>query len=788
MTTARTLVGRDEESASLLQVLDDTVASRSARVVFLSGEAGIGKSSLLDWFVSQAVERYSGSDLLIGRGQALMNSSSTDSYQAIRESLRDLSRSAERRGANVLSKVARSFATHAPDWAESVPLVGGLISAGLRTAQTMISPDARPTDAGLSEQFAGLVEDLCALQPVVLILDDLHWADSDTINALSMIERRVHGPLLLVLAFRPYGWAEESGTQPLRKMIDRMNRYRIPEPLAMHLTALGDDSIRTIADQASESDLDPEELDRIVVHSGGNPLFAGELLRNASRRSALPNGISGVLRERLTALERDDLRILEKAAVVGFRFEIDHLLALSGLTELELYDRMDALLSEEMVVPLEPAAGREWYALRHPLIGELLTARIAQNPPRLRFLNSRLLAVLERAQPWDDATAIRAATTADRAGKAEEAARYAYDAAVRQFSLGAIGKALELAETAVRRAREAEAPERIGTSLVLLAECLTAAGAHAAAAERCLEAVDFVPLRQRGPVLFLRARNLRMQQNWEPARSALEELLSDPVEEQLLAKAKLLLAEILLTGPAQDLDQVVALCDEAERTSDDPTVLLRATGHRGLAQLAAGDAAAAEETLQLALTLARSSDDPYAEYEAVHWLAKKHLAALELSPATELLSRLEELSERHGVYSANPRHLRDRARVLALSGDVDEAAADIAEFVRNAFDGLPGRTLASVVCQVHELDQVRGRNAGDAFVDALHAEANGVDDGSLASLFELLRDRPSEWDPAELAARSDLISEQEAGSAVATFRFYMSGFDDFRADGIDSAA
>jgi tetratricopeptide (TPR) repeat protein len=780
MNSELTMVGRDRELKALLRSLFETVSSRSARVVFVSGEAGIGKSSLLDAFAAEALSAHTRTDLLLGRGQALMNTSSTDSYQAIREGLRGLSLSADRRGPTVLRRVGRAFATHAPDWAESVPLFGGLVSASLRTAQTIVSSEARPTDAGLSEQFADLVRTLCRDQPVVLILDDLHWADIDTINALSMIERTVDGPLLLVLAFRQYGWEGAANSQPLRKMIDRINRYRRPQPLALHLTPLDQSDTRAIALRSGSSEIDSEDLDRIVTYSGGNPLFIGELLRNISRKSALPSSISGILRERVGTLTREDLWILEKAAVVGFRFEIDHLAVLCRIAEHELYDRLDALLAEEMVVPLEPLNGHERYEFRHPLIGELFTERVAQNPPRHRYLHSRLLEALEAARPWDDAMSIRAAATADRAGQPTEAALYGLEAASRQQSLGAFGKALELGEAAVRRAREAGLTATTASALVLLAECLTAMGAHAAAADRCREALELVPPEELGDVLFLRARNLRMQQNWEPATQALDSLFAQDLSDELMARSKLLLAEILLTGPGQDLDRVFTLCSEAENLTGNPQVHLRAVGHRGLAHLAAGSALPAEEVLQQALELALSLNDPYAEYEATHWLAKKHLAALELAQATLLLARLEQLTERYGIYRANPRHLRDQARVMALSADVAQAAVLISEFVRLAFDGLPGRTLASVVCLVHELDGIAGKEAGDKMIDALHAEARRLDDSSLSHLFELLRMRRLDWDPAELAARSDLVTDDDARSAVATFHFYMAHFSDFR--------
>lgn len=178
--TAR-LLGRTQELDTLQRQLTRTFDTGEPSVVLVRGEPGIGRSALLKSFI----ESSAGRPLLIGYGQAMTNSLGSDAFQAVRECLRSLVSGAERSSSQEqFMRVVHAVRLHAPDWLESVPLVGSLLAAGVKTGKTVMHPGVSSSDQLNSrlDQLTDLVSDLFTSGPVVLVLDDLHWADSATID------------------------------------------------------------------------------------------------------------------------------------------------------------------------------------------------------------------------------------------------------------------------------------------------------------------------------------------------------------------------------------------------------------------------------------------------------------------------------------------------------------------------------------------------------------------------------------------------------------------------------
>jgi predicted ATPase len=169
------LLGRNDELARLQQELAGLLQDGGSRLVLIRGEPGIGKSALLRAFIDSAPQVAAGRPVLVGYGQSMTNSLGSDAFQAIRECLRSLMSVAERSTSReALTRVAHAFKVNAPDWLESVPMVGQLLAAGVRTGQTFAG--SRETTDHLNsrlDQLTALVQDLFSSGAVVFVLDDL---------------------------------------------------------------------------------------------------------------------------------------------------------------------------------------------------------------------------------------------------------------------------------------------------------------------------------------------------------------------------------------------------------------------------------------------------------------------------------------------------------------------------------------------------------------------------------------------------------------------------------------
>jgi hypothetical protein len=777
------MVDREHERAILLGQLDRTVQQGTGSVVVLRGEAGVGKTRLLAEFAEVAAARHTDAGLLTGYGQAMLNSLASDSFQAVRECLRSLTLSADRSGSrDLLNRVVDSFRLHAPDWIESVPVVGQVLAAGVRTGRSVIESGRASVDMDSRlDQLIRFVEELTNRGPLLLVLDDLHWADTATIDLLVTVALRVEGPLMLVLAYRPDNLqiSESTETHPLKRAVFRLRRYRA-DCLELDLERLSGRDTELLVRQAVGGVVSARSVTQIVQLSAGNPLFAESLVRLGdavvAAHAGTPAQITAVLDERLSFLTPTDQRLLETAALIGYSFEVDYLAQLARLDVDDVYERLDVLMNEHgLVRPADPRGDFDRYTIHHPLLAEVLRERAAANGPRWRRQHQKLLEILEAERPWDDELQVRAVAVALAAGKGDKTYEFAIAACRRQFAIGAVSKAKELARIAADSRGTLDA-------YGLLAECLATEGDHVGAASACASALEWartnpVGAEREAAVRLWWARSLRMTNSWEQCQALLDELTAVSTEpSEVLAEVLMLRAEIALCGPVRDTERCIRLCDVAADMSANPELQSRAYGHRGLAHLAAYDSASSEAWLMRAIEVAREKDHPYAEYEAVHWLSKKAMACLELDRAWGLLEELARNSSVSGVASESPWHLRDSSRVLGLQGQVAESARVFARYFDSCYTHAMSRVVTTLACQLGELEDLYGADAGSAMLSQLAVACDrDMADSDRRSMLtghlrRLAHRRPGS-DPVLFAVEALGAAEAEARAADAIFRF-----------------
>ncbi|MBE1530734.1 BTAD domain-containing putative transcriptional regulator [Actinomadura algeriensis] len=392
-------LGRDDELAALTGLAE----RGGLRVALVTGEAGLGKTALLTRFA----------DVLEHRGRLVVTGRCPEGDGAP--------------PAWAWTEALTALARHVPPPAEAAPL--------LRDAPAA----PRDTTAGRFRLHRAVWEwlgDAARRRPLAVMLDDLHWADAETLALLAAASG--DAPLLVVAAFR----AEETGARLTETLAVLARR----SPLRLPLRGLPEPAVaRLVAAEVSadgSADVDAATVRALAERTGGNPFYVRESARLLGGEGALvatsqvPDGVRDVLRRRLARLPEPAVAVLRLAALAGAEADVDALVLAADTGEDAVLDALDAGIVAGLLT--EPAPGRVRFAhalVRDTMITDLSALRRAR-------MHARLGDALERLTPDDApalarhfhhaasaATAARAVAYAVRAADLAEH-RYAHDTAV----------------------------------------------------------------------------------------------------------------------------------------------------------------------------------------------------------------------------------------------------------------------------------------------------------------------------------------------------------------------
>ena len=427
--SAGRMVGRDDELGRLLTLLDDAQASRSVAAL-VSGDAGVGKSRL----VSEVTRLAEGRGFTVLSGQCAELGDSVP-YLPLADALRGAARS-----------------TGVRDALSSRPALGRLLPEG---------GDGQRADedrSGLARQqmfgaVLGLLTELAAAAPVLLVLEDLHWADASTRDLVTFLSRMLHRERVALIG--TYRTDDLHRRHPLRPVVAEL--LRLPSVVAVDLapldpSALAEHLTTALAEHlmaAAPARIDAIELNDIVARAEGNAYYAEELLAafvvgDPAERRALPAGLAALLLDRVEQLSDTAQRVLRTAAVAGRRADDELVRAASGLAA----DEYEAAVREAVTHQLLVTEGTEGYVFRHALLREAVYGDLLPGErTRLHATMSTLLAdeqrlavpgtAAELAQhclashdiPGAFAASVRAGEEAERLGAPAEAHRH-YDQAL----------------------------------------------------------------------------------------------------------------------------------------------------------------------------------------------------------------------------------------------------------------------------------------------------------------------------------------------------------------------
>jgi predicted ATPase len=333
-------VGRAAELAALDRHLRAAVQG-NRQLVLVTGEAGIGKSTLLDAF-EQRLGAPEG--MRVARGQCVEGFGGKEAYYPFLDAFGRLVRGA---GAEDIIKVLSS---HAPTWLIQFP---SLLKAEQREALQREILGA--TRERMVREICEALEALTAAHPLAVILEDLHWVDPSTLDLLSALARRRGPAKLLVLgSYRPVDVILLHS--PLKALRQDLVMHKLCSEIALERLAV-DDVARYLADEFSGSSLPGGLAELVHRHSEGNPLFMTAIVNDLVKSGLLaqqggswkltapldqivpevPETLQQMLEIQVERLDESEQRVLKSASVAGRRFSAWAIAAMldSGVAEIE---------------------------------------------------------------------------------------------------------------------------------------------------------------------------------------------------------------------------------------------------------------------------------------------------------------------------------------------------------------------------------------------------------------------------------------------------------------------
>jgi DNA-binding CsgD family transcriptional regulator/tetratricopeptide (TPR) repeat protein len=422
-TSAR-LVGREEELNDLL----DTLASHDPDrpVVLVAGEAGIGKTRLLTEVVGRLGGAGAGSSpWTIVRGSCLRLADGELPFAPILEILDALR---DRVPAGTVDALRARLA------GGGEPARGGTRSAEARTVRFIEIHGALVAAAGGS--------------PLLVVLDDLHWADQSTLDLVLFLARRLRGSsVVLLAAFRS---DELHRRHPLRPVVAELSRGFVRERIDLEPLTRAEVEQQISELRGTEHD---DLVRQIVDRADGNPFYVEELVALDSGRSALPASVRDVLLARLAALDATTGRVLAACAVIGREVDPELLVRVLDLDAATVIASVGSAVDHSFLVP---TASANRYRFRHALLEEAVHDDLL--PGDRVELHRRVAAALSNEAGTWDVPPGELARHLDLGGDPAAAIDAYLDAASLAF------RALAWAEgiAAFERAAELAARERLG--------------------------------------------------------------------------------------------------------------------------------------------------------------------------------------------------------------------------------------------------------------------------------------------------------------------------------------
>jgi len=526
-------VGRSRELDELRRRFDEA-ASGQSRIVMLVGQPGIGKTRLAQELEAHARSRRA--RVLWGRAP---EGGGAPEYwlftQALRRLLDEVDEGTARR---VLGEEASQLARIAPDVRER-----------LHTAEP---PD--PSEFALFEAVRAFLHRLAEDRPLLLVLDDLHWADRGSLGLLQHVSRELATAKALILG--TYRDSELSRAHPLSHALATLNReanfFRI------NVRGLDREQVADYVERSAGFEPTREQLEAFMRETDGNPFFLSEIVAGMLEQGTLnertyvitiPDSLREALAQRVNALSDDAVELLRLAAVAGYEFDFDTLRVVSQQPEETALELIEEALRDNVIAEAgKPGSYRFIYQpMQRLLLDELSATRRA----RLHGQIGELLEASYAAQAEQYADALAGHFTESAAinpSHREKALRYAWLAGEQAEAAGELGSAVHWYERCLEFTSEDHRTVGVSKAAALagVGRVLAAATGSQRALDAIRDAVSLLASQGEGLAAARTALSLRRMADPQGAAAVLDVALDalsardQPLEARLLAHRALL--------------------------------------------------------------------------------------------------------------------------------------------------------------------------------------------------------------------------------------------------------
>ncbi len=569
----RLFVAREQELDRLNSFLDRALEGHG-EVAFVTGEAGSGKTTLIHEFTHQAEEAHP--ELIVAIGNCNAQTGLGDPYLPFREVLSTLTSGIEAKAARAatgesasglrrfLARSGQVLVELGPDLVDVlipgsklIGLFGKTIAekAGWMDELEKLTQRKRERPAlgesavdqnRIFEQYTNVLNALAAEQPLILILDDLQWADAASISLLFHLVRRIDDSRILILGtYRPdeVALGRDGERHPLEKLVAECKRYfgDIVIDLGESEQSNGRQFVDALLD-AEPNALGEVFRQALFQHTGGHPLFTVELLRTMKEQGdlvkdsegrwvegpsldweMLPARVEGVIEERIGRLEEEEREILNVASVEGQDFFAQVVARVQDMKERQVLQDLSRDLENRhrLVRELgEVRAGRQYlarYGFTQTIFQQYLYNELSGGERRL--LHGEIARVLEELYSGDTSEiTLQLAHHYAEAGDTDKAVDYLLEAGNMARQLYANEQAIDYFQRALAMCEEASAGKRAEVAAHIyddMGDVLELSGQHEKARAAFESALAQIP---KGDPVWLAKLHRKVGKTWEPQR------------------------------------------------------------------------------------------------------------------------------------------------------------------------------------------------------------------------------------------------------------------------------